>query len=86
MICIVRNMYVFKFINLPIFAISLTIGLIAVYMLNENDKRKIYVYPTPENIDKILYRDGTNTCYEFKQKEVPCPKDRSHISKMPIQA
>jgi hypothetical protein len=55
-------------------------------MLNENDKRKIFVYPTPSNVDKLLYRDGTSTCYKFEQKEIPCPKDRGQIAKVPIQA
>jgi hypothetical protein len=75
-----------KILNIPIFTVTLILGLIAVYMLNENDKRKIFVYPTPSNVDKLLYRDGTSTCYKFEQKEIPCPKDRGQIAKVPIQA
>ena len=75
-----------KILNIPIFTVTLILGLIAVYMFNENDKRKIFVYPTPVNVDKLLYRDGTSTCYKFEQKEIPCPSDKSHITKLPIQA
>ena len=47
--------------------------------------RKIYVYPTPENVDKIQYRDKTNTCFSMKQTEVQCPKDESKITKIKAQ-
>lgn len=76
----------FKILNVPIFTVTLILGLIAVYMFNENDKRKIFVYPTPTNVEKLLYRDGTSTCYKFEQKEIPCPANRNQIAKLPIQA
>jgi hypothetical protein len=49
------------------------------------DMRKIYVYPTPENIAVLQYRDNTNSCFEFNQKEVACPRDESKIKKIPVQ-
>lgn len=74
----------FKYINFPIFLISFCIGVFFVYITTP-DMRKIYVYPTPENIDILQYRDNTNSCFEFKQKEVSCPRDESKIKKIPIQ-
>ena len=50
------------------------------------DMRKIYVYPTPENIDILQYRDKTNSCFGFKQKEVSCPSNEGDISKIPVQS
>uniref|UniRef100_A0A6C0IGB5 Uncharacterized protein n=1 Tax=viral metagenome TaxID=1070528 RepID=A0A6C0IGB5_9ZZZZ len=79
-------MFLLKFINIPVFVISLIFGLVAVYMLNEGEMRKIYVYPTPENLEKIQYKDGTDTCYEFEQIEIQCPNNKNQISKIPIQA
>jgi hypothetical protein len=75
----------FKYINFPVFVISLIVGLYAVY-ITLPDTRKIFVYPTPENISLLQYRDKTNTCFSVTQKEVTCPKNESEISKIPAQA
>ena len=77
-------MNLLKFINIPVFIISLAIGLFFVYIFN-SDKRKIYVYPTPENVDTIQYKDETETCFEFKDSKVTCPEKESEISKIPAQ-
>ena len=79
-------MKITKYISIPIFVLSFLFGLFAVYMLNHGEMRKIYVYPTPENLEKIQYQDGTDTCFEFKQMEVKCPANDSLLSKLPIQA
>ena len=50
------------------------------------DDRKIYIYPTPENIEKIQYIDATETCFDFKQEKVKCPKNEKDISIIPSQA
>lgn len=78
-------MGLFKYINIKIFIISLAIGLFAVY-ITMPDTRKIYVYPTPENIDVLQYKDKTSNCFQYKQKVVNCPTDESKISKIPAQA
>jgi hypothetical protein len=78
-------MGLFKYINIPVFFISLMIGIIAVYMTIP-DNRKIYVYPTPENIHILQYKDKTDTCFSFKEKEVTCPTNESEISKIPVQS
>jgi hypothetical protein len=74
----------FKYINFPIFLISFCIGVFFVY-ITMPDMRKIYVYPTPENVAILQYKDNTNSCFEFKQKEVACPRDESKIKKIPVQ-
>ena len=78
-------MSVLKYINIPVFIISLAIGLFFVYMYDA-DQRIIYVYPTPENVDSIQYKDATGTCFSIKQSKISCPKDESTISKVPAQA
>lgn len=74
-----------KFINIPVFLISFAIGVFVVYV-SLGDTRKIYVYPTPENVELMQYRDKTNTCFGYTQEEVECPKDASLITKIPSQA
>jgi hypothetical protein len=67
-----------KYINIPVFIISLIIGIAMVY-ITMTDNRKIYVYPTPENINVLQYKDKTDTCFTFQQKEVACPKNEKDI-------
>ena len=78
-------MGLFKYIKLNVFIISLAFGLFAVY-ITMPDTRKIYVYPTPENIEVLLYKDKTDTCFQFKQNEVACPTNEAEITKIPVQS
>jgi hypothetical protein len=78
-------MGLFKYVKLNVFIISLAFGLFAVY-ITMPDTRKIYVYPTPENIDVLQYKDKTDTCFQFKQNEVDCPKNDNEITKIPVQS
>ena len=77
-------MSISKYINIPLFIVSLAFGLFAVY-ITLPDTRKIYVYPTPENVDILQYKDKTDTCFSFKQAEVTCPSSNSEITKIPVQ-
>ena len=74
----------FNYISFPIFFVSLVIGLFFVYILGP-DKKTIYIYPSPENVDKILFKDKADNCFSFEQEEVECPTDTSKISTIPIQ-
>jgi hypothetical protein len=47
--------------------------------------KTIYIYPTPENINKVLFKDKADNCFYFEETEVDCPNDESLISKIPIQ-
>jgi len=77
-------MNILKFINFPVFFISLAIGIFFVYIF-EDGNRTIYVYPTPDNADTIQYKDVTGTCFSVKQDKISCPKDDVKISKLPAQ-
>jgi hypothetical protein len=48
--------------------------------------KKILIYPSPENVDKVLFKDNADNCFYFKQVEVRCPSDESKITSIPIQA
>jgi len=73
-----------KFISIPVFIVSLAVGLFFVYITNP-DPEIIYIYPTPENIDKVQYKDKANNCYDFQQSEVACPSDPSKVKIIPVQ-
>lgn len=70
-------------ISFPVFIISLSIGLLFVY-LSTPPPTVIYVYPTPENINKVEYKDKADNCYQFKSTEVSC-MNTEDIKTIPIQ-
>jgi hypothetical protein len=78
-------MRLLKFINIPVFLISLAFGIFAVYITSPTN-RKIIVYPTHENVDSIQYRDKANNCFSIEELEVECPSDSSKLSKLPVQS
>lgn len=73
-----------KFLNIPLFIISLAVGFFFVYLYNP-DKKVIYVYPTPDNIDKVQYTDNAQNCFIFKQTEINCPSKQEDITNYDIQ-
>jgi hypothetical protein len=73
----------FKIINLRVFLLSLFLGLIFIYL--NDDRKKINVYPTPSNINKVEYKDRAQNCYEYSMEEVKCPSKSSQINHVPVQ-
>jgi hypothetical protein len=76
---------ILNYISLPVFIISFAIGLFFIYILGP-EMKTIYVYPSPENVGKILFKDKADNCFAFEQQEVECPADASLISSIPIQS
>jgi hypothetical protein len=74
-----------NYISLPTFLISFAIGLLFIYLIGP-EMKTIYIYPSPENVDKILFKDKADNCFYFEEEIVECPKDRNLISKIPIQS
>jgi hypothetical protein len=73
-----------NFLHLPAFIISLAFGLFLTYITNPN-KRTVFVYPTPENVDELLYRDHTDKCFSFEATEVDCPTNPKEIESYTVQ-
>ena len=67
-----------RFIQPYVFLLSLSIGLLYVY-LTADTPQIIYKHPTPYNVDDITYRDSANQCYKYKVTTMSCPKDTSKI-------
>lgn len=74
----------FKYVNMKIFFISLTLGLLYVYLFNP-DPTIIYVYPTPDNVGHVEYKDKADNCFQFDAIQTTCPKDKASLKTIPIQ-
>ena len=74
-----------NYISLPAFLISFAIGILFIYIMGPQMK-SIYIYPSPESVDKVLFKDKAENCFYFDEEHVECPKDEKLISKIPIQA
>ena len=67
-----------KYINFSYFLCALAIGLFLNY-IHSPEQKVIYVYPTPDNSKKILYKDYADNCYEYKAQVVKCNNDAKSI-------
>ena len=73
-----------NYIDLRIFMVSLAVGLFFVYILGP-EMKTVYIYPSPENITKILFRDKAEQCFNLQPQEVECPNDSSLFAQVPVQ-
>ena len=73
-----------RYISNPVFLISFAIGLFFIYILGP-EMKDIYIYPSPETVNKVLFKDKADNCFYFEEKQVKCPSDESQISSFPIQ-
>ncbi len=73
-----------KLFNFPAFIISLALGLLFVY-LSDAEKDVVFVYPTPNNLDQVEYKDTAGNCFGFSANQLECPEDITKIKTIPIQ-
>jgi hypothetical protein len=73
-----------NYISFKIFIVSFIIGLICVQLVDP-ETHKIYVYPSPDNYEKIQYRDKSQQCFQFKPIEIQCPINPFSIKTIPVQ-
>lgn len=73
-----------KYINIPVFIISFAFGVFAVYTTLP-DTKKIIVYPSPENVSHVQYKDKANHCFRYNESKIACPAKNTDIFKIPVQ-
>jgi len=73
-----------KFISWPMFFISFLLGLVFIYCMGPNTQT-VYVYPSPENVNDLLFRDNAGKCFKFHMIDTVCDADASKIKDVPIQ-
>lgn len=80
----VKTYGISNYINVKIFLASLFFGIFLSYITTD-PKQVILVFPTPENNNKISYKDKSENCYHYNPVEVICPEDKSKLSEYSIQ-
>ena len=73
-----------RYISVPVFLISFAIGLFFIYILGP-EMKDIFIYPSPETVNKVLFKDKADNCFYFEEEELKCPSDESQISCLPVQ-
>ena len=67
-------MKLFNKINWDLFVFSLYIGLFFCYILTPKP-RVVFKFPSPDNVNDVIYVDNNNYCYKYNANIVDCPKD-----------
>ena len=75
---------IFKYLNIKYFIISLSIWLLYIY-LSEEYKKIVYIYPTPDNVNKYQYVDNTDECFSYDFKEITCPSSNKKVKNIKFQ-
>jgi hypothetical protein len=74
----------FKYINFKVFIIAFVIGILYNYI--SDDKKIIFMYPTPDNVNTLQYKDKSDNCFTYDLKEMSCPSDDNLIHNIKIQS
>ena len=72
-----------KHIRLMPFLAGLVIGIIGILVIKP-EKSVVYKYPTPDNSEKVLYKDKNGICYKYKAVKVDCDKNESRLKSYPL--
>ena len=75
---------IFKYISFKIFITSFLMGLLFLYLMGPQNK-KVYVYPSPQTVDKAIFQDKAEQCFLYKEENVDCPSNKKDISMIPVQ-
>ena len=72
-----------KYIEPFPFFIAIFFGLMMCYVMTPTPKI-VFKHPTPENVDDVIYQDGSDNCYKYQVDEVKCPTDANKIKEHPV--
>ena len=73
-----------NFIDFRFFLLSLSIGLLYIY-LTEDYKKIIILYPTPDNVEKYKYVDKANNCFTYDLAEKECPSNTDEFVRINVE-
>ena len=62
---------------------GIVLGIIGILFVKPN-QNVVYKYPTPENSEKVTYKDKNGVCYTYKANMVDCDKNESKLKNFPL--
>ena len=72
----------FKYVDLKYFILSLSLGLLYIYLIDD-PKNVVLLYPTPHSFKDYLFKDFLNNCYQLNMKEVSCYETKMNVEDLP---
>tara|TARA_Y100000816_G_C25831515_1_gene434875 strand:- start:204 stop:458 length:255 start_codon:yes stop_codon:yes gene_type:complete len=72
-------------INFVYFIISFCIGIAYVYCVTPKPEI-VYKFPSPTNLEKIIYKDNSNSCYKYNVENINCDdvENKDTIKSQPV--
>jgi len=72
-------------IRIVYFVIAFSVGIAYVYATSPKPQ-VVMKFPSPTNIDKVMYKDNSDSCYKYNVEEVKCDdvEDSSKIKSQPV--
>ena len=65
------------------FLLGFSIGIFIVY-ITKPSRKIIYKHPTPDNSERLVYRDESENCYKYVSEEIKCPDDPTQVFSHPL--
>jgi hypothetical protein len=72
-----------KHIDFIPLVVGITVGIVAILCIKP-EQSVVRKYPTPENANKLIYKDKNDVCYRYTVKKVDCDKNESKIKDFPL--
>jgi hypothetical protein len=65
------------------FLLGIVVGVISVYYVTPA-MSTVIKYPTPQDADKLIYKDKNGVCYQYTTKEVNCDANEARLRSFPL--
>jgi hypothetical protein len=63
--------------------LGVVMGIIGIYYMDPS-MTTVIKYPSPEMVDKLVYKDKNGVCYKYTTKEVDCDANESRMKSFPL--
>lgn len=59
------------YVKIHWFIFSFCFGILYIYVMKP-ERKIVYRFPNPNNIDSLVYKDNSDNCYKFKFEQKNC--------------
>lgn len=65
------------------FLAGLVVGIVGIYFMKPTMVSTMK-YPTPDSVEKLIYKDKNGICYKYTTKEVNCDSNENRLKTFPL--